>query len=164
MTRTREENAMAAIVAQSTPLTSQAAMTPLEIGRDRTTIGERSLALGWETLALAHFRNERPSPLELERAIEAVEDELARVPPAAGGGELQTSDRVIRDIAAAAGVSPASEMIISVAAVEQAFERLAARTPGLPAGREVAATLLILREVMHHLRFRSIVARTPGAR
>jgi hypothetical protein len=138
-------------------------MTPLEIGRDRTTIGEHSLALGWETLALAHFRNERPPPLELERAIEAVEDELARVRPPAQGGELRTSDRFIREIAAAAGLPPAAERVLTVEAVELAFETLAAGRPGLPSGRAFAATLLILREVMHHLRFRSIAVTTADA-
>jgi exopolyphosphatase/pppGpp-phosphohydrolase len=134
-------------------------VTRLRIGRDRTTLGDRALALGWETIALAHFKHEPPSPLELENAITAVEDELARVRPP-GGGELQTSDAFIRDIAAVAGIAPAPEMAMTVDAVEQVFERLAMRTPGLPSGRAFAATLLILREVMHHLQFRSIVVAT----
>jgi exopolyphosphatase/pppGpp-phosphohydrolase len=47
--------------------------------------------------------------------------------------------------------------------VEQWFQRLAAASlgqsgamQGLPAGREAAATLLILREFMHHLDHRAI--------
>lgn len=134
----------------------------LQIDRDRTTIGERALALGWETLALAHFRHEPPSPFELESAIAEVEDELARVRPA-GGAELQTRDDLVHDIAAAAGISPASEAAMTVEAVEQVFQRLAARRPDVPSGRNFAAALLILREVMHHLQFRSIVLRAARA-
>jgi hypothetical protein len=50
-------------------------------------------------------------------------------------------------------------MTLSVEAVEQMFQRLAARAPGLQAGREFAGKLLILRELMHHLGFPSIVIR-----
>jgi hypothetical protein len=40
------------------------------------------------------------------------------------------------------------------------FTRLAAGARGLPAGHEFSATLLILRELMHHLGFASVLITT----
>ena len=54
---------------------------------------------------------------------------------------------------------PGAEMTLAREAVEHTFQRLAMRAPGLPAGGEFAAMLLILRELMHHLDFPSIVIR-----
>jgi NADP-dependent 3-hydroxy acid dehydrogenase YdfG len=57
---------------------------------------------------------------------------------------------------------------LSTEAMERVFDRLAAvvtgssaARQGIPAGREFAATLLILREFMHHLRFTSITCAGP---
>jgi hypothetical protein len=50
-------------------------------------------------------------------------------------------------------------MTLAREAVEHTFQRLASRAPGLPAGGEFAAMVLILRELMHHLDFASIVIR-----
>jgi hypothetical protein len=70
-------------------------------------------------------------------------------------------------IASACAVSLAlgkGESAVALADVEQLFQQLAAvaegrpvASSGLPAGRTFAATLLILREFMHHLGFDSIV-------
>lgn len=128
-------------------------MALLQVGKDRTTIAGIELALGWRTIAQS-FRHDPPSSLELENAIAAVEDELARVHESIAKGLTPvTDDPGIRDVAAAAGVAPGAQMTVTVEAVEQAFQRLAIRAPGLPAGAQFAATLLILRELMHHLQF-----------
>jgi hypothetical protein len=133
---------------------SPSTMVPLHVGAERTTIADAELDLGWS----ATLRDD--SPLGLENAIAAVEDELARAHGAiAKGAALLTRDAAIRDIASAAGVPHGPEMTLTIEAVEQTFQRLVMRAPGLPAGREFAATLLILREVMHHLEFPSIVIR-----
>ena len=75
-------------------------------------------------------------------------------------------DAAIREIALIAGVAEAAEMALSREAVEQTFDRFSgvvlgrpAATEGLPAGGAFAATLLILREPMHHLQFSSITVR-----
>jgi hypothetical protein len=135
-------------------------MLLLHVGEERTTIADATLALGWHSLARDHFRHDPPSPLELENAIAAVEDEVARAHQGiARGAVLVTDDSTIRRIAVAAGVERNAEITLARGAVEQAFERLASRAPGLPAGGEFAATLLILRELMHHLDFPSILIR-----
>ena len=56
---------------------------------------------------------------------------------------MLTRDSAILEIALAAGVT-----------------RLAAGARGLPAAREFSATLLILRELLHHLDFASVLIAT----
>ncbi|HJT61059.1 MAG TPA: hypothetical protein VJ797_05210 [Burkholderiales bacterium] len=129
-------------------------MSILRLAAQGTTVADTELAIGWDVAS------RDLSALGLENAIAAVEDELARVHASlVKGGALLTDDATIRDIALAAGVHASAEMTLSVEAVEQMFQRLAARAPGLPAGREFAGKLLILRELMHHLAFPSIVIR-----
>jgi hypothetical protein len=130
-------------------------MPTLHFGAHRTTIANTALEVGWD------LTGRDPSPLGLENAIAAIEDELAREHGSlVKGAAPVTHDATIRDIALAAGVPAGAEMTLAVEAVEQMFQRLAARAPGLPAGREFAGKLLILRELMHHLELPSIVIRT----
>ncbi len=132
----------------------------LHIGAERTSVADATLAFGWRSIARECFRHDPPSPLELENAIAAVEDEVARVHDGmAKGTILLTDNSTIREIALAAGVPAGAEMTLAREAVEYTFQRLAMRAPGLPAGGEFAAMLLILRELMHHLDFASIVIR-----
>ncbi len=124
----------------------------LHFAAERTTVADTELAIGWEVAS------RDPSELGLENAIAAVEDELARVHGSiVKGSAVLTDDPTIREIALAAGVPAGAEMTLSVEAVEQIFQRLTARAPGLPTGREFASKLLILRELMHHLDFPSIL-------
>lgn len=138
-----------------------AAETWLHFGEDTTQVVQEApvvLAVGSGNLAAEHFRHDPPSPLELENAIAAVEDEIASVHTRiTRGSRLRTNDAVVRDIALEAGVPAGAEMALAVEAVEHAFQRL----PSLATGKEKAATLLILRELMHHLGFEVIVVRAP---
>jgi hypothetical protein len=145
----------------------------LRIEEDRTVLaaGESGVApvvlagIGFRTIARDYLKHDPPAPLELENAIAAIEDEIARaaaLPPAGAG--LRTSDALIGDIAAAAGVVPGTDPRFTVAAVEQAFQRLAGEASrgvrsgdGLAAGREPAAALVILRELLHHMDFASVI-------
>ncbi len=94
-----------------------------------------------------------------------VEDEIARLRhDIAPGARLYSEDNDIRAIARLAGVAENEEMSLSVEAVERTFDRLAlvingrpASFEGIPDGNDFAATLLILREFMHHLQFNEIV-------
>ena len=127
----------------------------LHFGAQRTTVADTELEVGWD------IAGRDPSPLGLENAIATVEDALmkehARLVKRASP---VTRDATIRDIALAAGVPAGAEMTLAVEAVEQLFQRLAARAPGLPGGREFTGKLVILRELMHHLEFPSVVIRT----
>jgi len=133
----------------------------LRIDADRTTLGAGVLAIGWGTIARDYFRRDQPSPLELENAIAAIEDEIARARSSvAADPVVSTAEETIRDIALAAGIARSDEMVLTIAAVENSFERLT-RPPGIPGDRRFAATLVILREVMHHLGIDSVVIAAP---
>ncbi len=81
----------------------------------------------------------------------------------AGNTRLVTRDAAIAALADAAGVAHADERVMALEAVEGLFQRLASASlgqpgamGGLPAGREAAAVVLILREFMHHCGFEVI--------
>ena len=124
----------------------------LQIGAEETTLGAATLRIGWRTLARDYFRSDPPSLLDLENAIAAIEDEIARVRPDAAG-TVVTASEPVRDIAGGS--------VLAIEAVEHAFARLTAR-PGTAGDAQYAATLLILRELMHHLHIERITCTSPA--
>lgn len=151
-------------------------ITLLHIGADQTTVdttngieegATHTLALGSQKTAADFFKHAPPTPLEMENAIMAIEDEVSHARTwIADDSVLYTTDPAIRTIALMAGVPDQPELILSIDAVEQTFERLAAVTLGRPATSDklptdaaFAATLVILREFMHHLQFSSITVK-----
>jgi hypothetical protein len=150
----------------------------LTIGPDETKVlglaGDGSetvetLALGSRNTSASHFRHDLPTPLELENAINAVEDELMRAPRTlASATRLATRDVAVAALADAAGIVGASPREMTLDMVEDLFQRLASASlgkpgaaRGLPEGREAAALLLILREFMHHRGFAAITVLEP---
>ncbi len=145
--------------------------TGVAVGSDAQPSAMLTLAIGSGITARAHFKHQPPSPLELENAIVTVEDEVTRarqlIAPAA---RLYTTDVGIRDIARRSGVTDAEQMQLSLEAMERTFDRLAQLSLGRPVSSEVlpktndfAASLLILREFMHHLQFADItILSQPG--
>ncbi len=146
----------------------------LNIGTEETQVlidGDlQLLTLGSQLTSLGFFRHQPPTPDEMENAIMMVEDEVYRLRhDILPGAKLYSEDNDIRTIARLAGVAENEQMILSLEAVEQTFDRLAlvingrpASFEGIPDGNDFAATLLILREFMHHLKFTEIVLK--GAR
>ncbi|MEO7399890.1 MAG: hypothetical protein ABIV07_03865 [Polaromonas sp.] len=149
------------------------AITVLHIGEKQTAVATGSasepdavlvLAIGSKKTVADFFKHTPPTPGELENAIMVIEDELTRLRKiTSAASTLFTAGTEIREIALVAGVSEHPEMILALDAVEQTFDRLAALTlgrpassAGIPASATFAATLLILREFMHHLQFASI--------
>ena len=151
------------------------ALTVLHIGAEQTMVlcshGHQAatplrLPLGAQTTAQTYFQHTPPTPLELEHAIAAVEDALMRIHPLVNRhSRLVTSNAVIGDIARLAGatVLPNQSVHLTLDGMEQVFQRLSARSLGrhisqdvLPEGAGFAATLLILREFMHHMNFDAI--------
>ena len=120
-----------------------------------------SLPLSADALARDLLRHAPPSPLEIERAIERVEDAVmparARLPAAL---RLQTSDARLRAMVGAAGAARADAPVwLDSDTVEQIFNRLVARAQGRPASQDPlpvdgpsAARLVIVRELLHHWR------------
>ena len=128
--------------------------------------GEHAVGLLWRTLgpgrvAKDHFKTSPPTPLAMENAIAAVEDAVMPLRPLLpSGARLLSTDAVLRQIAALSGMVPAQMMRLSLEALEDTFNRLVSVVEGTPASRmglpespAFAATLLILRELMHHLHF-----------
>lgn len=138
--------------------------TALATGRDAEAETILALGIGSARTATEFFRHSPPIAGELEQAITAVEDALLPAREiAAAGSTLFTMDAAVRAIALLGGVHDAPEMVLDIELVERIFERLASMSAGIPAVRTglpgspaFAATLLILRECMHHLRFPSI--------
>ncbi|MBF7953993.1 hypothetical protein [Rahnella victoriana] len=125
------------------------------------------LTLGSQLTSVGYFRHSPPTPDEMETAIMVVEDEVIRIrhdiPPDA---KLFSTDNDIRALARIAGEAENEIMTLSLDAVERTFDRLAlvingrpAHFEGIPDGNDFAATLLILREFMHHLQFDEIVVK-----
>ena len=136
----------------------------LRIEADRSVLldGERgpvTLRVSPRTLVARHWPVGQPSPLQLERAIDDVENAIEQ----AG---LSHADRGV--LRAAASLRHALPQCFSASTqfsredVEAEFSRLvaASSTPGHEAGLaatgEAAAALLLLRELMHHLGFAAL--------
>jgi exopolyphosphatase/pppGpp-phosphohydrolase len=145
----------------------------LHIGKEQTTVAYGTdaepeavlvLSIGSNRTAVDFFKHTPPTPGEMETAIMVVEDEVTRAGKLlTGHPTLFTRDASIRQLALIAGVSDQPEMVLSLEAVERTFDLLAslvlgrpASIAGIPTHPEFAATLLILREFMHHLKFDSI--------
>ncbi len=166
----RQYSVMRSGVLERTPI------TVLHIGAERTGLATGSdiepqavlaLGIGSQKTARNCFMHVPPTPGEMENAIAAVEDEVTRARTMLVGRSLLfTSDAAIREIALVAGVPAGPVMTLSLDVMERTFGRLAAVALGRPALREglptdlaFAATLLILREVMHHLQFSSVTVK-----
>jgi Ppx/GppA phosphatase family len=112
----------------------------------------QQLDLGRARIARDYFHHDPPSAHEIERAIDFAEDEIMRLgKPADVATTLWSTSSALQAWGAVAGPT------MPIETVEQWFQRLASvalgqpgAMRGLPPGREAAATLLVLREFMHH--------------
>lgn len=123
-----------------------------------------TLAIGSEGIAAAYFHHEPPTPEEIEAAINVIEDELMKAAAAIGtGGILRSEDQALKRIAGLVGGEAKKGATISRVELEELFTRFAALSMGRPTTSDVlpvdasfAATLLLAREIMHHLDFTSL--------
>lgn len=155
----------------STPTVSALAL--LRIGAEQTWIAVGSgpqpdtvlaLDLGYCRTSAEFFKHTPPTPGEIENAIMVVEDEVTRARAVTVGlPALFTTDTRVRDMARIAGCPDLPDTTLTVEQVERLFDQLAARVQGRPASQtsipddlEFMATLLILREFMHHLQFSAV--------
>lgn len=158
--------------AQSTVVPGES-LTLIEIGRERTTLVSGkddtaydaiALNIGFVKTAKEFFKHNPPTPRELEEAIATIEDELARARTiVVNDSMLITTDKVVLGIARTAGIGSVNGPMLSIEVVEQLYQRLAAVSSGAPPTQEEtklyaehAATIGILREAMHHLRYAAI--------
>lgn len=147
-----------------TLLSIAALQTQVVSGHEAVPALSLSLDLGAQRVADAFFLHLPPTSAELENAIMQVEDQLVRVRSLQESRSLLIGHYpALQDIALAAGLRGPAPLRLTRDAVEQCFERLAmislgrpAAADSMPKSAEFAATLLILREWMHHLQFDSI--------
>jgi exopolyphosphatase/pppGpp-phosphohydrolase len=156
-------------------LTDNGSVALLHIGEEQTVVTTRggietappmTLPIGSVKTAKL-FKHTPPTEAEMENAIMLVEDELFRIRHSiVKGSILSTTDASIRTIARIAGIPEQPNLILTRDLVEHTFNRLAAIVQGrpvsldsIPTTAEFCATLLILREFMHHLDFASIGVR-----
>lgn len=122
------------------------------------------LAIGSHRTTADFFRHSPPFPGELEAAIMMVEDELSRVPALASNeATVLVPAAFMEELRRSAGAVDWAVNSLSLDQVEHLFDLLAALSLGRPAASagisgapEFAATLLILRECMHHLKFDAV--------
>lgn len=155
-------------------------VTALHVGLERTVVATGldpelpsvvlTLALGSQKTARQFFRHALPTPLELETAIAWVEDEVyaahIRHRPWVPEGAVVmpwSTDASLHGIATLAGMEQGPVGTLSLDAMEHLFHRFAAVSEGRPASQEglpvdaaFAATLLVLRELMHHMPFGAV--------
>ena len=139
----------------------QELVTQMQSAPEADLAVDLSLPVSADALARDLLRHAPPSPLEIERAIERVEDAVmparARLPAAL---RLQTSDARLRALVGAASAARADAPVwLDIDTVEQIFNRLVARAQGRPASQDPlpvdgpsAARLVIVRELLHHWR------------
>jgi len=121
--------------------------------------------IGTEQTARDYFKHNPPTPGEVEDAIQVVEDDVMPLHKLlVSNSNLFTLDESIREIAVLAMFKEyVPGMILARTDMERTFNRLAAIISGRPASQDIlptdntfASTILILREVMHHLGFPDI--------
>lgn len=150
-------------------------ITVLHIGQQQTEIiydlnHEQSLILqiGTQSLTEQYFHQGNVTPLAIENAIVVIEDQIMTIPhQLLAGSSLFTFDERVRDIAKLAGIAESTMMVLDIDSLEWCFNHFAdvisgypAILEGLPTEPEFAATLLILREWMHHLHFTHIIVKS----
>jgi len=121
--------------------------------------------IGADKTASGYFYHNPPTPGEVENAIMVVEDEVMPLHKLLiPNSQLYTQDMTVREIALLSAYKDSDQgIVLARADMEFVFNRLAAIITGRPASQDVlpsdnsfASTLLILREVMHHLGFMQI--------
>ena len=123
------------------------------------------LQLGVGALARKYFHTPRPGEVAIEAAIAEVEEAimpLRHLVPL--DSRCVTGDRGVARIADVLGVMPSPWVALTTDAVEDAFNRWVSIALGrpatqdtVPASAEFAASLLVLREWLHHLSFADIL-------
>jgi len=122
------------------------------------------IGVGQALLTARFFDGDTISPGRLEHAIEWTEDQIqAAQTSIPAGAQLVSDEDDLRELARVSGVSPGPHMVLHVEAVEATFSRLVIQAFGqapqqeaLPTSARFFATVVFIRELMHHLHFPQI--------
>ena len=141
--------------------------TRIAFGNSAAPARVASLRMGAFSLATRFFKHNPPTPFEIESAIAAIEDEIMATPKFLERHDaLETTDAAVKELQDFLPMSERHSGSMTRDQVEHLFNQLAARVQGrlpsqvsLPDDIHCSATLLILRELMHHLDFDHIQLR-----
>jgi len=142
-----------------------AEQTTLTIGTAERPVTVMHLPIGTQRTSREHFRHPAPTPLELENAIQTIEDAIA---PARArihaSARLYSADPIAHQLTDEAHSSDTLIPVVSLEQVESAFDQLASDIlAGKTTRAAYAAELTILREFMHHMRFSTLTPLTVDA-
>jgi len=138
---------------------------------DHPTMPSVRIAFSHADMEARFFPQGQLRPLHLERAIEWVEDHIQAAHSAwPEGAKLFTKEADLQALASVSGVSEGvsegAQRVLHVDAVEQSFSRLVMQAMGqaphqeaLPDSPRFFASVVFLRELMHHLHFPQIWVR-----
>jgi len=149
-------------------------MSPLHlhIGAQHTSLvaqQQTSMPVGWQTALIHSGQPALPSAAELELAIMQVEDSIStNWPQRLILDTVSSSDPAIYQIATLCGLPQQPGSRLQRQSVESLFSRLAnavegGSAAGLPDNAEFIGSLLILRELLHHLDIAAITLASPAA-
>lgn len=141
----------------------------LDVARHGAPLGSSTLDAGSLQRIRAHLHHAPPTASELESATQQIEDDLMPVLRSLPDhGQLVTSAPEYWEVVTVAGLGGSREVDLDTATVEGLFNRLADVAYGMPSARlgiptheSFAAILLLLREVLHHGGFRSVLVMQP---
>jgi hypothetical protein len=149
--------------------------TVLELGGNTSVVrsGEgatpaaKEFKLGVESLVQQCLLHQPPLPIELEHAIELTEDVVMPLASQFASPLLVLQGMGAQVIAKAMQAGGLVQTTLTLDMVESLFNRLVAVSEGRPASQEslptdkcLFASLLILREFMHHLGFTQVTLQT----
>ena len=144
----------------------------LHIAAEHTSLAAQqqrtSMPVGWQTALASRKQPALPTAAALELAIMQVEDAIsANWPQRLMLATVSSSDPAIYQIATLSGLAAEHGSQLGRHSVEGLFSRLAnavegSSAAGLPDGAEFIGSLLILRELLHHLDIAAITLVGPA--
>jgi len=137
----------------------------LETASDNKTKTQATITASSIPTILDKLKHEPAEAIEIEAAIADIEDQLMPVIKHLPSRRcLATSEQAFWKIAKVRGYNSEEKFQLDIDTVEEIFNRLVDVAYGTPAhrldvpeDREFAATVLFLRELMHHAGFNSLV-------
>ena len=121
------------------------------------------MPLGWQSALAARRQQRLPTAADLEMAIMQVEDAIsASWPQRLMLDTASSNDPALYQIAAQCGLPATPGSTLGRPSVESLFSRLAnaiegGSAAGLPDSHDFIGSLLILRELMHHLDIAALI-------
>lgn len=124
-----------------------------------------SIPVGFDNISQRYFHHTPPTPAEIEYAINEIEDELETIVPKLVRYHIvYNSDAFILHLAQRLQIEAASVMTLSRDRLELVFGQYAEISMGRPPSANELdisptfyAQILIIREIMHHLKFEQLL-------